>query len=335
MRRVLVLAAFALVTGFDQPPPQRVFVSDETGNRVVVFDPVTKKVVASIDAGRRPRGIRLSPDGKSLYVAVSGSAIGGPGVDESKLPPADHAADGIAVIDTATLKVLRVLRAGTDPETFDVSPDGKTLFVSNEDASTVSAVDVAGKLHSRSGKVGDQPEGVAVTRDGRRVFVACEGADQVVMLDAATLKQRGAVTIAGRTRGLLASADGKFIYVTVEFGGKLGVLDAADGHLIRVVDLARGDDKLRPMGMAEAPDGKTLFVTTGRGGAVLEVDPSKGEIVRRIDGVGARLWGIARSGGSLVTANGPSGEISVIDRATGKVAARYKVGVGPWGVAAR
>lgn len=335
MRRFVIIAALVFAAGFDQLPPQRVFVSDEQGNRVIVFDPVAKKVVASISAGRRPRGIRLSPDGRSLYVAVSGSAIGGPGVDESKLPPADHNADGIAVIDTASLKVLRVLRAGTDPETFDVSPDGKTLFVSNEDASTVSAVDVAGKLRSRSGKVGDQPEGVAVSRDGKRVFVACEGADKVVMLDAATLKQRGAVTLAGRTRGLLASADGKFIYVTVEFGGKLGVLDAANGHLIRVVDLTHGDDKLRPMGMAEGPDGKTLFVTTGRGGAVLEVDPAKGAIVRRIDGVGARLWGIARSGGSLVTANGPSGDISVIDRGTGKIAGRYKVGVGPWGVAAR
>jgi YVTN family beta-propeller protein len=155
------------------------------------------------------------------------------------------------------------------------------------------------------------------------------------MLDVATMKQHGSVALVGRPRGLLASADGKFVYVTVEFGGKLGVLDAADGHLIRVVDLARGDDKLRPMGMAEAPDGKTLFVTTGRAAAVLEVDPAKGTIVRRIDRVGARLWGIARSGGNLVTANGPSGEISVIDRATGKVAARYRVGVGPWGVAAR
>ena len=70
------------------PAGPRLYVSDETGGSVVVIDPAAGKVVERIAVGKRPRGIRLSRDGKELLVALSGSPIAGPGVDESKLPPA-------------------------------------------------------------------------------------------------------------------------------------------------------------------------------------------------------------------------------------------------------
>ena len=67
----------------------RVYVSDETGGRIVVIDPGTQQIAGTIAVGKRPRGLRLSRDGRQLLVALSGSPIAGPGVDESKLPPAE------------------------------------------------------------------------------------------------------------------------------------------------------------------------------------------------------------------------------------------------------
>ena len=55
-----------------------VCVSNERSGNVTVIDAATDKVVATIPAGKRPRGIQASPDGKTLYVAVSGSPIIGP-----------------------------------------------------------------------------------------------------------------------------------------------------------------------------------------------------------------------------------------------------------------
>jgi len=88
----------------------RIYVSDETGTEVVVVDPVAGKVLQKIAIGKRPRGLKLSPDASQLFVALSGSPIGGPGVDESKLPPADRAADGIGVIDVASGSVVRKIQ---------------------------------------------------------------------------------------------------------------------------------------------------------------------------------------------------------------------------------
>src|SRR6516165_8575683 len=124
-------------------PGPLIYVSDEIGGNIVAVDPAGAKVVATIAVGKRPRGIKLSHDGKLLYVAVTGSPLGGPNVDESKLPPADRNADGIGVVDLAAKKLVRVLKSGQDPESFDISPDGKTLYVSNEETAEMSVLDLA------------------------------------------------------------------------------------------------------------------------------------------------------------------------------------------------
>jgi DNA-binding beta-propeller fold protein YncE len=110
-----------------------VYVSAEDGGEVVIVDPDHAMVVARVPVGKRPRGLKLSPDGKLLYVALSGSPRGGPNIDESRLPPADRSADGIGVVDLKTARLVRTLPSGEDPESFDISADGKTLYVSNED----------------------------------------------------------------------------------------------------------------------------------------------------------------------------------------------------------
>src|SRR6188768_581831 len=71
------------------PAVGRLFVTNESGGDISVVDVGARKVVATIPVGKRPRGIRLSPDGTTLYVALSGSPMAPPGVDEKTLPPPD------------------------------------------------------------------------------------------------------------------------------------------------------------------------------------------------------------------------------------------------------
>src|SRR5881296_1948408 len=73
----------------------RIYVTNERSGDLSIIDAATHEVTATVPLGKRPRGIHASPDRQTIYVALSGSPIAGPGVDESKLPPPDTTADAI------------------------------------------------------------------------------------------------------------------------------------------------------------------------------------------------------------------------------------------------
>jgi YVTN family beta-propeller protein len=328
------LVSFLLSTGAARADSaaMRLYVSDESGGNVVIVDPQTASVVGRIPVGKRPRGIQVSNDRERLYVALTGSPMGGPNVDESKLPPPDHRYDGIGVVDLKAQRLLTTYRSGIDPETFALSHDGKTLYVSNEDSGQLSAIDLtSGKLKTTIA-VGTEPEGVAVSRDDRIVYVTCETANSVYVVDAATMKVLAQIPTGKRPRALYLPTDEPAAYVTDEFGAALTVFSTENYQVLRTIPL--GDPKVvRPMGIASR-DGRTLYVTTGRFGALLEVDARSGKILRSIEKVGSRPWGVALSadGSRAYTANGPGGDISVVDLKGGRVEAHVATGGSPWGV---
>ena len=144
------------------PPALGVYVTNETGGDLSVIDAGSGTVVATIPLGKRPRGIVASPDRSLLYVALSGSPIGGPNVDESKLPPPDRSADGIGVVDVRQRKLVKVLPSGPDPEQVAISTDGKEVYVANEDAAQLSVIDTGDGHLMQTFKIGEEPEGVTV-----------------------------------------------------------------------------------------------------------------------------------------------------------------------------
>jgi nucleoside transporter len=312
------------------PKGPRVYVTNERSGNLTVIDANTNAAIATIHLGKRPRGIKLAPDGTTLYIALSGSPIAGPGVDEKTLPPPDRSADGIGVFDTIQMKLVKVIHAGTDPEQLAVSKDGKQLFVANEDAATASIVDVASGKIVGTVKVGGEPEGVERTPDGAFVYVTSEEDNEVVILDPATSKVVAQVKTSPRPRSVGFLPDGSRAYVTSENGNAIDVLDTRRHRVLTTIKLAH--DLLRPMGVAVSPTGHELYVTLGRGKSVAVIDTKTNAVTSTIE-VGDRPWGIAISpdGRTLYTANGPSNDVTVVDVASRSVTVRVKAGDSPWG----
>src|ERR1051325_9988497 len=82
-----------------------VYVSNERSGDITVIDGATDAVVATFKAGKRPRGIHAAPDGKRLFVTLSGSPRMAPGLDENRAP-ADKTADGLGVIDPIAHRLI-------------------------------------------------------------------------------------------------------------------------------------------------------------------------------------------------------------------------------------
>lgn len=312
-------------------PGPRVFVSNEMSGTVSVVDPATQQVVATIIVGKRPRGIRASADGKTVFVALSGSPIAGPGVDESKLPPPERQHDGIGVIDVASGQLTRILKGGTDPEQFAISADGARLFIANEDAGQATVLDIATGGIVKTIAVGGEPEGVDLSPDGKFVYVTAEADNQVFVIDTERLEVTSVIDVGPRPRSTGFLPGAPRAYVSAENDAAVDVIDTTTYTVLSRVPF--GDPRLKPMGVVVSPDGAHVYVTTGRGGTLVKIDTETNAIVGALP-VGERPWGIAISpdGRTLFTANGPSNDITIVDTGSWVVRARVPVGERPWGV---
>jgi YVTN family beta-propeller protein len=210
--------------------------------------------------GRRfPAGLAFSPDGTRLYVAENLSAT-------------------LAVLDTASGKVLQRVPTGPLPYGVAVAPDG-TVWVSawGGDSVTSFAPDGSGLKASGDLAVGRHPSALLLGAGGRRLFVASATTNRVAVVD--TAARRVLATLEdpppsgpnqGSTPNALAlSADGSRLYVA-----------EGDANAVAVFDLsadtsgatgARGQNKLagrvpsRWYPAALASQGETLYVVDGKG----------------------------------------------------------------------
>lgn len=326
----LLLALFQS-TGRAADDDYLVYVSNERSGDVSIIDGRTDGVIGTIAVGKRPRGIHCSPDGRFLYVVTSGSPRMAPGVDSERIP-ADKSADGLLALDTAQRKIVQRWHAGSDPEQFAISKDGRFAFLANEDEASMSIVDLSSGQQRGKISVSEEPEGVGVNPVNGEVYVTCEEKGDLFIISPNEQRVIAQVNVGSRPRSVAFSPDGGRAYVPAENGASVTVIDTQEHQLLHKISLGEGT---LPMGTAISPDGKELYVTTGRGNTVVVIDAEKGGAVVASIAVGARAWGIALSpdGSKIYTANGASNDVSVADVKARKELKRIKVGDGPWGIA--
>ena len=324
----LLFATGAIVVRAESPG-YFVYVSNERSGDITVIDGVTDAVVTTFKAGKRPRGIHAAPDGKRLFVTLSGSPRMAPGLDENRAP-ADKTADGLGVIDPAQHRLIDRWHAGSDPEQFAISKDGRFAFIANEDDASALILDLGSGQSRGKVKVSEEPEGVGVNPQNGEVYVTCEEKGEVFAIDPDQQRVIATIETGGRPRSIAFLPDGSRAYVACENGGYIAVIDATSHKLLSKIQLPTGS---LPMGTAMARDGKELYVSTGRGNTIVIIDTGKNEIAATIP-VGNRAWGIALdpNGSKLYTANGASNDVSVVDIKSRKELRRIKVGDGPWGI---
>lgn len=314
---------------------ERAYVSNEDDGTVTVIDAERGAAIATITVGKRPRGLALNPDGRLLYVAVSGLPKCPPPLTDEECArlPRDPAADGVAVVDTTKLERVRVLTGVSDPERVAVSRDGHRLYVSEEDAARLAVLDPVGGRVVATVPVGREPEGVRVSPNGRWVLVTSEEDNLVTIIDAKSYATVGKAAVGARPRDLAFSADSRFAYVTGEADASLYRIAVPAGA--PAAELIKLRPQVRPMGVAFDPGRGRLYVGGGRAGTVAVVSLEGPRLITEI-ACGGRPWGVALGAGGhrLYSPDGPTGEVAIVDTETLAVTARIATGKGPWAVVA-
>ena len=327
-------------------PAYQVYVSNEKSGDLTVINGSDFSIAATIPVGKRPRGIHVSPDRNSVYVALSGTPIEAPptidahgnpvfakksGADDDDDANADKSADGIGVVDVATGSVKAKLQAGSDPEEFDLSKDGRHIYISNEDIKTASVINIASGKLEHIIPVGQEPEGVTTTPDGKQFYVTCEAGGDIYVIETSGYTVAAHFKVNGRPRSVAFLTSGTIGFIPSESVGELNVIDTAKAKVLNTITLPAGS---RPMRVRLSVDEKKLYVSNGRAGTIAVFDTHSYALLNTIN-VGTRPWGMGLSpdGKFLYVANGPSNDVSVVDLELNTEVARVKAGASPWGIA--
>ncbi|MFG2917425.1 YncE family protein [Kitasatospora sp. NPDC048298] len=229
---------------------------------VTVIDADTRRIVDVIDLAPEhgPHGLALDAARHRLYVSVEGDGDR-PG--------------GVVVIDTETRRPLgRIDTDAPGPHWFAVSPDGRTGFATNKEASFVSVVDLErGVLTAKVEVPGS--EGLAVSPDGTRVYaagpyfspsLAAAPGIRVIDVPAAAVKEvltteSPALPVHLTSTGLLLAGEVRTIpdldsALGRQLPGRLTVFAADDHRRIGSVEVG-----LFPLTITSSPDGGLAYVS--------------------------------------------------------------------------
>jgi PQQ-dependent catabolism-associated beta-propeller protein len=232
--------------------------------------------------------------------------------------------------------VVRQLPSGSDPERAVLHPDGRRLFVANEDDNMVTVVDVERGVVLQEIPVGVEPEGLGLSPDGRFLVNTSETTSMAHVIEVETGKIVANVLVGARPRYALWEPDGKRFWVSSEIGGTLTLIGADDWRALGQVSFSIPGvpaEAVQPVGMVLSRDRTKLFVALGPANRVAVVDVASRQVERMLL-VGQRVWNLALSadGTRLFTTNGVSNDLSMIDIQAMRVLRSVPVGQAPWGV---
>lgn len=138
-----------------------------------------------------------------------------------------------------------VIPVGNGSEGFDVSPDGKEIWVASAQDGTISIIEVASKkvVQTLDANVRGANR-LKFTPDGRLVFVSSLGGPDLVVIDAATHKEMKRVKIGRGAAGILIQPDGLRAYVACTPDDYVAVIDVKSLEMTGNIAVGKQPDGL-------------------------------------------------------------------------------------------
>jgi len=286
----LVGGSIAYQQGKSHPDPfflvtdalgETLFVSEGPVRKVARIDVATGEVLLSGELEGNPRGLRLSPDGRTLAVAVAG-------------------ADVVAILDPGSLEVRQTIPVGSGPAGLAFSSAAPLLVVANSESGDISVIDLVESRESLRLRAGREPFAVAAAADGSRIAVVSRMAEiddparlprsEITLLDGSTgrVTKRIYLESCHMSEAAVFTPDGRYLLVpALRVRNLLPIVQVARGwvmsSVLAVIDTATGTASLLPLadpsqgfpdptGLALDAERRWLWIAAGGSDEVARLD---------------------------------------------------------------
>jgi len=203
----------------------KTFFTAEAAKAIGSYDPATNRVDWILGTGQnRTHMIYVSPD--ATWIATTNVNSGTLSLMEKAMVTSGPGAPREDWNET-------VIRVGNGSEGFDVSPDGKEIWVANAQDGTVSIIDVGTKqvTQTLAADVGGANR-LKFTPDGKLAFVSSLRGPDVAVISTATHKTIKRIPVGHGAAGILMQPDGARSFVACSPDGYVVVIDL---HSLEVV----------------------------------------------------------------------------------------------------
>jgi DNA-binding beta-propeller fold protein YncE len=244
-------------------------------------------------------------------------------------------------------------------------------YVTNEQAGTISQVDLTTGTVGAPIYVGSEPDAIAITPDGSTAYVADYGSSEIVPVALATGTVETPILVNDRPNAIAIAPNGKTAYVIADTGREWpirlsnrqignptqiptnadSVAISTDGNTAYITDVAAGTvtrlslltgglgqpinlGVSTPDGVAISPDGSTIYVASNSGGTITPVTLATGMPGTAIPaGTQPTAIAISADSSTAYVTNFSAGQITPITLATGTAGTPISVGPQPSAIA--
>jgi YVTN family beta-propeller protein len=229
----------------------------------------------------------------------------------------------VTVIDPSSYRVIGSYQTGLNPQHVVPAYDMRTLYVTNDLANSLTPINPrTGRPAGKNIPV-DDPYNMYFTHDGRYAIVVAESRQHLDFRDPHTfaLEHRIKVNCAGVDH-IDFAANGAYLIATCEFSGRLVRVDL---HTLKVVDYLNLPGSA-PQDIKLDPAGRTFYVADKNHAGVWLIDAATFRPTGFIP-TGPDAHGLypSRDARYLYVTNRGNGSITVINFATKKIAATWRI----------
>lgn len=259
------------------------------------------------------------------------------------LNKSDHEA---ALVNPKSLEVVAKLPTGKGPHEAAVSPDGKTVYVTNygsfaifkegerprmEPGKSITVLDLKSRAVKATFDLGEfrQPHGIWVSKDGKLLWVTVEGSQAVLELDAASGKILKSWKTGQRTSHMLVPMrDEKKLYIANIGSGSVTIIERASDNVKTLVTAAGSE------GIDVSPDGREVWVANRGAHTIMIIDTETDAITATFDSGGKMPIRVkfTPNGKQVWVSNATSNTVTVFDAATRELLGSIEVGQVPVGI---
>jgi DNA-binding beta-propeller fold protein YncE len=209
------------------PVNGRLYISHMNADQLVVFDTLSRKVVANLLGFARVHGVVAVPELGRVYASVTGG----------------HRVD---VVDEETLQVVAHVGPILHPDGLTYAPGTNRVFVSDERGKADAVIDAQSNRLLTSIPLGGEAGNTVYDPGANRILVAVHETNELVAIDPETMRIVGRHRLVGvgEPHGVSIDAADRLGFVAGQGNQVLGIVDLVSMKVLATHPIGKGPDVL-------------------------------------------------------------------------------------------